>query len=178
MLPALAIVLLILGAARGQEKDFAFSGAVLPPVSATALDKTKLKFPQDFSAPLNLLVLSFARNQQEAVGSWLSAANDIPSAAQKMAVWALPVSSRQNNLYKWWLDSSMRSSLPTRQPLHSTVPLYVNKPQFLRSLQISSEKEIAVVLTDRAGHVVWRSTGTASQEKKGSLATFLKKKTP
>lgn len=157
-----------------QQTVMASPPATLPPVASIALDKTKLILPRDFTAPLNLLILPFARNQQSAVESWLPVAAGTPAASSQIQTWVLPVSSKQNNLYKWWLDSSMRSSLPPHQAQHSTVPLYVDKRQFLRALNISSEKEIAILLTDKAGHVMWRSAGDATEEKKESLAAFLK----
>jgi hypothetical protein len=148
--------------------------AILPPVASTALDKTKLNLPRDFTAPLNLLILTFARDQQSAVESWLPVATNIPTAHPQIQTWVLPVAAKENNLYKWWLDSSMRSTLPEQQPRQFTVPLYVDKARFLRTLQIPSEKETVILLTDKAGRVLWRNTGLASDEKKGSLVAFLK----
>jgi hypothetical protein len=92
--------------------------------------------------------------------------------------WVLPVAARENNLYRWWLDSSMRSTLPALQPRRFTVPLYVDKARFLRALSIPSEKETVILLTDRAGRVLWRDTGLANDEKKGSLEAFLKTQSP
>jgi hypothetical protein len=143
--------------------------AKLPTVTAYALDKAKRTLPADFSSPLNLLILSFQRDQQDAVESW------IPVAKQpKVDLWLLPISSRQDVLYRWWLNSSMRSSLPANIPQHSTVPLYVNKSQFLKSLGIASEKQIVVLVSDRSGRVLWRSEGSATDDKKASLGEFLK----
>ena len=45
--------------------------AVLPPVTAYALDRAKVTLPADFAAPLNLLILSFQRDQQSVVEGWL-----------------------------------------------------------------------------------------------------------
>jgi hypothetical protein len=175
--PTLALVSLTCGFGA-QQTVMVSPPATLPPVASTALDKTKLTLPRDFSARLNLLILQFARNQQNAVESWLPVAAGTSAPPSQIQTWVLPVSSKENNLYKWWLDSSMRSSLPPQQLQHSTVPLYVDKKQFLRALGISSEKEIAIVLTDKAGHVVWRSAGAATEEKKQSLAAFLKTQSP
>ncbi|HEV2276306.1 MAG TPA: hypothetical protein VGR96_19195 [Acidobacteriaceae bacterium] len=146
----------------------------LPPVSADALDKAKLNFPADFSAPLNLLVLSFARDQQDEADTWFKAAGEAQAVLPKVQFWMFPVSAREDVLYKWWLNSSMRSSVPRDEPLHNIVPLYVNKQQFLKSLAIPSEKQIVVLLTDKEGIVLWRGEGSATEEKKASLAGFLK----
>lgn len=148
--------------------------AVLPRVTANALDKTKVTLPADFSTPLNLLILSFTRDQQGAAETWLPLATQLADGTPKTRTWVLPISPWEDNIYKWWLNSSMRGSLPRGQSPHYTVPLYVNKSQLLKPLMISSEKQIVILLTDRKGVVLWRSQGPASDEKTAALSAFLK----
>src|ERR1700744_3862570 len=144
--------------------------AVLPPVTAYALDKAKVTLPADFAAPLNLLILSFQRDQQPAVDSWMRV---LPQSGP-VQTWVLPISQQENGLYRWWLNASLRGSLSPGQPRRYTVPLYVNKAQFLRSLQISSEKEVVLLLTDKSGHVLWRVAGPVTDSKVAALTSFLK----
>ena len=59
------------------------------------------------------------------------------------------------------------------QPRHYTVPLYVDKAGFLRSLQVPSEQQIVLLLTDKAGHVLWREAGPVTDVKKAALTSFL-----
>lgn len=147
------------------------SSPVLPRVTAYALDKSKVTLPADFSAPLNLLILSFKPDQQEAAQSWLAAAHDAEQA--KVQTWTLPISGREDHLYRWWLNTSIRGNTPPGESKHNIVPLYVNKASFLKSLAIGSEKEVVVLLTDKTGRVLWRSSGAASGEKQSSLRSFL-----
>ena len=149
------------------------SPPVLPRVSAYALDRAKVTLPADFAAPLNLLILSFQRDQQAVVDDWLphlTAAGATPS----VQTWLLPVSAPENFLYRWWLNASLRGSQPASQPRRYTVPLYVNKLQFLRSLQISSEREVVLLITDKAGHVLWRVAGPVTDSKAAALTSYLK----
>src|SRR5271156_1310923 len=77
------------------------SPAVLPRVTAYALDRAKVTLPTDFAAPLNLLILSFQRDQQSVVDGWippLTAAGVTPS----VQTWLLPVSTQENFVYRWW----------------------------------------------------------------------------
>src|ERR1700679_1067932 len=145
--------------------------AVLPTVTAYALDKNKITLPADFSAPLNLLILSFQRDQQTVVDGWVK---EMPQAGA-MQAWILPISPRANGLYRWWLNSSLRGSLSPSQPRRYTVPLYVDKAKFLRSLQVSSEQEVVLLLTDKAGHVLWRTAGPVTDTKKSALNGFVMK---
>lgn len=146
---------------------------VLPPVTAYALDRAKVTLPADFAAPLNILILSFQRDQQSAVDGWFGALGAKPG----VQTWLLPISQRENMLYRWWLNASLRGSQPPSQPRKYTVPLYVNKNEFLRALQLSSEQEIVLLLTDKAGRVLWRTVGPVNDSKKAELNTFLAKST-
>src|ERR1700761_2790788 len=84
------------------------SVAVLPPVSAYALDRAKVTLPADFATPLNVLILSFERDQQSVVEGWIPA---LPPA-DKAQTWVLPISGRESGLYRWWLNASLRGNLP------------------------------------------------------------------
>jgi hypothetical protein len=172
-LAALVLPLVLPFALFSQTQRPPSAPAALPPVTADSLDKAKLKLPADFVSPLNLLVLSFARDQQDSVESWVQAAQQAQKDHPQLQLWVLPVSAREDVLYKWWLNSSMRSSLPASESWHYTVPLYVNKPQFLKALAIRSEKQVAVLLTDKAGLVLWRGEGAAKDDQKASLTNFL-----
>jgi hypothetical protein len=170
LLRTLAFTLLALSWALGAPQNPQNTpAAVLPPVTAYALDRVKVTLPGDFSAPLNLLILSFQRDQQPVVEGWLG----VLTSGDKAQTWVLPISSRENGLYRWWVNASLRGSLPPSLPRRYWVPLYVNKTQFLGSLQVSSEKEVVLLLTDKAGHVLWRTTGPVTDDKKAALSSFL-----
>jgi hypothetical protein len=172
LLQILAFTLLTLpcGLAAPQNTQSS-SDAVLPTVTAYALDKNKITLPGDFSAPLNLLILSFQRDQQSVVDGWVRA---LPQAGP-VQTWVLPISPRANGLYRWWLNASLRGSLSPSQPRRYTVPLYVNKTQFLGALQVHSEQEVALLLTDKTGHVMWRAAGAVTDDKRAALDGFVKK---
>jgi hypothetical protein len=53
--------------------------------------------------------------------------------------------------------------------------LYVNKTEFLRSVQVSSEQDIVLLLTDKAGRVLWRTAGPVNESKQAGLRDFLAK---
>jgi hypothetical protein len=144
--------------------------AVLPAVTAYALDRAKVTLPANFAAPLNLLILSFQRDQQAQVDGWLPV-----MTAPTVQTWWLFISPRENGLYRWWLNASLRGSLLPSQPRRYTVPLYVNKTQFLQSLQISSEQDVVLLLTDKWGHVLWRTAGAVNESKIAALTSFVMK---
>lgn len=146
----------------------------LPTVTAYALDRAKVTLPADFAAPLNLLIFSFQRDQQPVVEEWIP----VLTAGGKAQTWVLPISARENGLYRWWLNASLRGSLPPSLPRRYWVPLYVNKAQFLRAIQVSSERDVVLLLTDKAGHVVWRTAGPVTDRKKAELSNVVLKAAP
>ena len=139
--------------------------AVFPTVTAYNLDRARVTLPADFAAPLNFLILSFVRDQQPVVEGWIP----VLSAGGKTQTWVVPISARESGLYRWWLNASLRGNLPPNLPRRYWVPLYVNKTQFLRSLDVSSEKDVTLRLTDKSGHVLWRTTGAVTDSKKAAL---------
>jgi hypothetical protein len=170
LLRTLAFTLFALPCALAAPQNQSPPAPVLPPVTAYALDREKVTLPADFTAPLNLLILSFQRDQQPVVDGWVPA---LPPGAPLVQTWLLPIAPRANGLYRWWLNASLRTSLPPSQPRRYTVPLYVDKGRFLPALQVSSEKEVVLLLTDKTGHVLWRTTGPVSDSKKAALSGFV-----
>src|SRR3984885_3837735 len=170
LLRTLAFTVFALPCALAASQNQTTRTAVLPPVTAYALDRAKVTLPADFTAPLNLLILSFQRDQQPVIDGWLPV---LTPGAPSVQTWLLPISPRANGLYRWWLNASLRTSLPPSQPRRYTVPLYVDKAHFLPALQVSSEKEVVLLLTDKAGHVLWRTTGPVSDSKKAALTGFV-----
>ena len=71
LLRTLAFTLFALPCALAAPQNQSPPAAVLPPVTAYALDREKVTLPADFTAPLNLLILSFQRDQQSEVDGWL-----------------------------------------------------------------------------------------------------------
>src|ERR1700730_1506457 len=103
LLRTLAFILFALPCALAAPQNQSPPQAALPPVTAYALDRAKVTLPGDFTAPLNLLILSFQRDQQSEIDAWLPALT--PPAAPTVQIWLLPVSQRANVLYRWWLNA-------------------------------------------------------------------------
>ncbi len=81
----------------------------------------------------------------------------------------MPVSNQENFIYRWWDTSSLRSVETDPLSWQWIIPLYTNKNNFLRSLDIPNEKAIVLLLVDKTGQVFWRTSGRITDEKKASL---------
>lgn len=80
----------------------------------------------------------------------------------------MPVSSRENIVFRWWDNSSMRSDETDPEMWPWIIPLYVDKDTFRRGLQISG-KGIALLLVNKQGSVLWRADGAITADKRASL---------
>jgi hypothetical protein len=145
----------------------------LPQITAYNLEKNKVSLPTGFAAPANLLILFFDQDKREDAESWVPATNQIGGVKQNLQYYLLPVFARENLLYRWWMNSSIRSSTPDSTTWKWTVPLYLNKQKFMQTLDIHSEHEVTLLLVDKEGRVLWRNTGPFTPEKKASLIAAL-----
>jgi len=146
---------------------------VFPVTLSYNLDKDKVTLPADLGGAVNLLVLSYSPAQQADAQSWLPVAKSIAASRSDFRFYMLPVFWRQNILYRLWMNYSMRSESPTAESWPWTIPLYVNKERFNQELEIPSESDVVVLLVDKAGKVLWRSTGALTDEKKAALMVVL-----
>jgi hypothetical protein len=81
----------------------------------------------------------------------------------------MPVSSRENFIFRWWENASMRSDETDPETWPWIVPLYVDKNDFLHRLQIPNERQIAVLLVNKQGKVLWSATGPLTPDKRTAL---------
>ena len=162
-LAALSLAMLLIPVAQAQKT------AQFPSVTSWSLDKQKVTLPSGMEGQTDLLILSFDPNQHKDVDSWLPVAQAIQHTNFQFRYYQLPVSVRENFVFRWWETSSMRSDQTDPVTWHWIVPLFVDRPKFLQDLDISNVKQVVTLLVDRQGHVLWRASGTFSEDKRASL---------
>lgn len=130
-----------------------------PLIQVTSLDGTHLNLPTNFSGQLNLVIISFAREQQQEVDSWIPAARKTEASHSQFRYYELPTMSRENFLYRWWFDEALRSNTTDKDLRSRILTAYVNKHTFKKSLNIDSEKRVIAMVVDPKGHIYWRTDG-------------------
>lgn len=144
-----------------------------PTITAYSLTKAKVTLPSALTGRRNLLLLSFDAEQTQKVNDWVTEAQSLRRLDSTFSYYLLPVSQEKNLLYRWWDNSAMRDDFSDPQVWARTVPLYVNMKRFRQELQISDDQEIVILLTDRSGNVLWRTTGPLTQQKIAALEAQL-----
>lgn len=148
-----------------------------PEVTAEALDRTAVVLPKGFEGDRNLIFLFWARNQEQQIDTWTTAAQALLHNSADLRVYRMLVSPRENSLYRWWDNNSLRTAETDPEMLHWTVPLYTDKAELRRSLGLSEdERNIAVMLLDRSGRVLWKSHGAATGASRAGLFAAAREK--
>ncbi len=144
-----------------------------PAIQATSLAGAKMHLPQDFAGQFNLVVISFAREQQQEVDTWIPVAQQIQSAHGNFSYYELPTTSRDNFLYRWWFDAALRSNTADKDLRSRTLTAYVSKHSFHKTLHIADEKRVVALLVDRTGKIYWRADGACTEQAKSALESVL-----
>jgi hypothetical protein len=165
----IAFCLAMLPLAHATQSSDAQKPVVFPGILSYRLDKAKVILPNDLEGKTNLLFISFEPEQQKEIDTWVPTAQALQHTDFNFRWYRLPVSSRENFIFRWWENSSMRSDETDPETWHWIIPLYVNKDEFRHALQIPNEREIVALLTDKQGHVLWRSSGAMTAQKRLSL---------
>lgn len=143
--------------------------AVFPAITAYRLDKQKIVLPSGLEGQTNLLILSFEEEQKRDADSWMPAAQALQHSNFQFRYYSTPVFVRENFVFRWWETASLRNDQTDPETLHWIVPLFVERGPFLNSLGIANAKQVAVLLVDRQGQVLWRALGAMTEDKRASL---------
>lgn len=143
--------------------------AVFPALTTYNLDRDKLDLPAGFAGQFDLLLISFQPEQETQIDTWMPVAQALQHTNFNFRWYRMPVSSRENFIFRWWDNSSMRSDETDPETWPWIVPLYVDKNDFRRNLQIPNERQVSVLLVNKQGKVLWRAEGSLTPDKRTSL---------
>jgi len=148
-----------------------------PTVSGFNLNRQELEFPRDLRSDLNLLFVPFLQYQQTVVNTWVPLADTLESSYPEFAYYELPTIDELPALSRTFINEGMRAGIPDARARDRTVTLYIDMPKFMRALGIPSKNEVHVLLVDRPGGILWRTTGSFDEAKgralAGAIASYL-----
>lgn len=142
-------------------------------MTGSNLEQREFSLPSDFEGDLNLIVLAFWRQHQALVDTWMPIAGDLEERHTGLFVYELPIIQTRNRLYQWFIDSGMRSGISDQRVRERTITLYVDKPPFLEAVGIRDDSNITSLVVDRAGRILWRAAGPATDSAESDLVDFL-----
>ncbi len=141
-----------------------------PTVSGFNLNRQEFEFPRDFRGDLNLLFVPFLQFQQTVVNTWIPVADKLESTFPTLAYYELPTIDELPALSRTFINEGMRAGIPNARARERTITLYIDMARFMRALGIPSKNEVHVLLVDRRGGILWRTTGSFDEAKGSALA--------
>jgi hypothetical protein len=148
--------------------------SIFPAVEGKSLTGRHFHLPQDFEGGMNLVFLAFQREQQLMVNTWLPTADLLENIYPELKYYELPTISRMNPFVRWFINTGMRAGVKDPKSRSKTITLYLDKGPFCKSLGISKEDNITILLVEKNGNVIWRSEGPCDVEKAKNLSDLLK----
>jgi ATP10 protein len=144
-----------------------------PPLRASSLERKSYHLPEDFEGDVNVCLIAFKREQQKNVDTWTRGLKPL-NLPGNVHVYEMPTISKGPRFFTSWLDGRMRAGIHDKQAREMTITLYLNKGSFRKALAIPDEKTIYVLLIDKQGAVLWRTTGDFTDDKGQELMAALK----
>jgi hypothetical protein len=151
---------------------------MFPQVRGQNLNRQIYTLPRDLEGDVNLVILAFWQRQQRSVDTWMPFAEKFSAEHPGFRVYELPVLDRMMIPFRFVIDGGMRSGIPDSGVRGRTITLYLNKANFLRSLQIRDQDTIHGLLVTQQGQILWRSDGDYSEEKGEGLKAAIEAHLP
>ncbi len=146
-----------------------------PRIEAETLSKKQVVFPQDTQGQFALLLIAFRRQTQGEVDSWLNPFIEDFSNHQQVTFYEIPMISGNWKWMSGWIDSGMRSGVAEYK--HDHVATYYGPlKSYFQHFEVDDVRRVYVFLLDKQGHILWRETGRANQNKYQELKLLLNSK--
>ncbi len=145
--------------AIGNDKD------TFPTVSGFNLARQEFVFPGDLAGELNILFIPFLQRQQAVVNTWIPFAQESEAAFPGVVYYELPTIDEMPALSRLFINEGMRTGIPDQTARERTITLYIDTERFREALDIPSKNDVHVLLVDREGEILWRTTGSFSEDK-------------
>ena len=144
-----------------------------PSVSGRSLAGREYVLPRDFAGERNVVVVAFKREQQREVASWTPALVELEKRTPAVRVYGVPTLPSGARFMRGIIDRGMRRGTPDEAERERTITLYVDTDAFRRALAIPDDRQVQVLLLDRAGTVLWRTAGRYDAARMQALSDAL-----
>lgn len=136
-----------------------------PTVSGFNLDRQEFEFPRDFAGELNLLFIPFLQHQQSTVNTWIPFAQELEASFPGVVYYELPTIDELPMMARTFVNEGMRAGIPDRTARERTITLYIDTSRFMQSTDIPNKNEVHILLVNRSGEILWRTTGDYDLQK-------------
>jgi hypothetical protein len=145
-----------------------------PTVSGYNLDRQEREFPRDFAGEFNLVFVAFQRWHQSTINTWIPYTQELEGAFPGVVYYELPTISELPTLSRTFINEGMRAGIPDQTARERTVTLYLDMERFMSATGIPGREEVHVLLVDRGGEILWRTTGEYDDAKGEALLVAIR----
>jgi hypothetical protein len=140
-----------------------------PTVSGYNLARQEFEFPRDFEGDLNLLFVAFLRRHQLIINTWLPFAQELEFSNPGLVYYELPTIDEMPVLSRTFINEGMRAGIPDPKARQRTVTLYIDTDSFMEATEIPNKNDVHILLVNRDGEILWRTTGDFEEGKGADL---------
>ena len=149
-------------------------GVHFPTVSGFNLNRQEFTFPQDLVGELNILFVPFLQRQQLVVNTWIPFAQETEGAFPGVVYYELPTIDEMPSLSRMFVNEGMRAGIPDETARERTVTLYIDTSEFMEAADIPGKDEVPILLVNRSGDILWRTTDRFDETKGEALLGAIK----
>ena len=114
--------------------------------------------------------MPFLQPQQFIVNTWMPFANELEAIFPELAYYELPTIDTLPALSRTFINEGMRAGIPNAKARERTITLYIDTARFMRAIGIPTKNDVHILLVDRQGGILWRTTGSFDAAKGSELA--------
>ena len=156
----------------------ALAQGVMPETEAKDLEGTERVLPRDLWGEVNLLIIAFEREQGEAIDSWRAVAKKQRETHPKLDYYGIPVLPSALFLLGRPIRSGMRDQYTAEIERVRILLMFTNPGELRESLQVGEGTAVRAVLVDKAGKVLWWTSGKATDASGAAFSAAVAKALP
>ncbi|GAB4200110.1 MAG: hypothetical protein OHK0022_20930 [Roseiflexaceae bacterium] len=145
---------------------------LFPTVKGASLAGRSFTLPTDLEGRWNIVALTFDRQQQEDVDTWLPTLKLLQTRYPDLCYYTLQIAGRNGPLSRWYNNTMMRFEVLDRATRSHTIAIHQDRRVFSELLD-ADEQQIVLLLLDQSGYVYWRADGLYTYEQAEDLAAVL-----
>ncbi|GAB5535128.1 MAG: hypothetical protein Rubg2KO_13770 [Rubricoccaceae bacterium] len=145
-----------------------------PEVNGIRLDDSPIVLPRDLSGDATLLVVSFRDATDPLADQWARLGERLQTTyGPQLDVLELPVVAKSMKLFGGLATLGVRGQIDNEAERARTIPIFVDKTVFCKTLACRDQGDVYVFLVDRQGQIAWRGEGALDMPEIAELEATL-----
>ena len=175
LIPCRAAILPLLPGPVNKGEIEVTEAKIFPELKSKNLEGKEYLLPKDLDTEISILVLAYKRKQQKNVDAWLTAIKENKlDICPSIKSYELPVLKQFNPFIRFNIDNGMRYGIDDKDKREHVLSIYVDKESFNKSLNITSEEDVHILVIRKNGNILWQEEGDVNEEKLTALKSFFK----